>query len=140
MVVFGYLLAGIFSVLSGIHVYWAFGGKRGLTAAIPTKDGNPLFEAGPGGTLAVAVALLVAGGIVLGRIDVFVLASMPAWVYQWGVWAIAVLFFLRAIGEFRYAGFFKSVKDTNFAYWDTRLFSPLCLFVSGSALLISILG
>lgn len=138
MVVFGYLLVGIFSVLSGIHVYWVFGGKWGLTAAIPTKDGKPLFEAGPGGTLAVAVALLVAGGIVLGKTEILTLAIFPNWIYLWGTWGIAVAFFLRAIGEFKYAGFFKTLKGTDFAYWDTRLFSPLCLFVSASALLIII--
>lgn len=140
MVVIGYLLVGIFLALSGIHAYWVFGGKWGLAAAIPTKDGKPLFEAGPGGTLAVAVALFVAGVIVLGRIGVPILAIVPTRVYDWGVWGIAVLFFLRAIGEFKYAGFFKKVKGTTFAYWDTRLFSPLCLFVSASALLIIIFG
>lgn len=43
---------------------------------------------------------------------------------------IAGIFFLRAVGEFKLVGFFKRASDTPFAYWDTWLFSPLCLVIA----------
>jgi len=45
-------------------------------------------------------------------------------------WVLAALFLIRAVGEFRYVGFFKSVRDTRFATWDSWLFSPLCLLIA----------
>jgi hypothetical protein len=35
-------------------------------------------------------------------------------------------------------GFFKQIHDTGFAYWDTRLFSPLCLLISVLAFLVAV--
>ena len=64
-------------------------------------------------------------------------AFVPGWIFYSGTWVISVLFLLRAIGDFRFVGFFKSVTDTNFARWDTILFSPLCLFIAVVAFLIS---
>jgi hypothetical protein len=40
---------------------------------------------------------------------------------------LAALFGARAIGERRYVGFFKRVRGTAFAWWDTRVFSPLSI-------------
>jgi hypothetical protein len=40
---------------------------------------------------------------------------------------MSAVLFLRAVGDFRAVGFSKRVRDTRFAWWDTRLFSPLCL-------------
>ena len=34
---------------------------------------------------------------------------------------------MRAIGDFRYVGFFKRVRGSRFARMDTTLYSPLCL-------------
>ena len=42
---------------------------------------------------------------------------------------------LRAIGDFRYVGFFNRVRDTGFARLDTLAYSPLC---AGLAVLIGI--
>ena len=48
--------------------------------------------------------------------------------------AMAAVFAIRAIGEFRYCGFFKKITNSEFAYWDTRIYSPLCLAMSALAL------
>ena len=44
---------------------------------------------------------------------------------------LAIGFALRALGDFRYLGFFKSIRGTPFAYYDTWFYSPLfvCLAV-----------
>jgi hypothetical protein len=37
---------------------------------------------------------------------------------------------LRAIGDFRLVGVFKRIRGTPFAWWDSRLFVPLCCFIA----------
>ncbi|MET0624047.1 MAG: DUF3995 domain-containing protein [Pyrinomonadaceae bacterium] len=134
--ILGIVLAGIFALLSFIHLYWAGGGRLGRGVAVPTAGGARLLNPSPLGTILVAAALLAAALVVLGRIK-FWGASVPGWIFYVGTWVIAVLFLLRTIGDFRYVGFFKSVSGTDFARWDTILFSPLCLFIAVAAFLIS---
>jgi hypothetical protein len=134
--ILGILLAVIFAILSVFHLYWAAGGRLGISAAIPTVGGERLFKPSPFATILVAAALFAAMLVVLGRIKIW-RAFVPGWVFYWGTWVISLLFLLRTIGDFRYVGFFKSVTDTNFAHWDTILFSPLCLFIAVVAFLMS---
>jgi hypothetical protein len=74
--------------------------------------------------------------VVLGRVKIWG-AFVPSRIFYLGTWVISLLFLLRTIGDFRYVGFFKSVSDTDFAFWDTILFSPLCLLIAVAAFLIS---
>jgi hypothetical protein len=134
--ILGILLAVIFAILSFFHLYWAAGGRFGSGAAIPTSGGARLLNPSPFGTILVAAALFAAMLVVLGRLEIWG-AFVPGWIFYSGTWIIALLFLLRTIGDFRYVGFFKSVTDTNFARWDTILFSPLCLFIAVVAFLIN---
>ena len=36
----------------------------------------------------------------------------------------------RAIGDFKYVGFFKRVRGSKFARMDTLVYSPLCLLLA----------
>lgn len=137
-IIVGLLIAVILSSISCIHIYWLSGGRWGILGAIPTKDGKPLFGPKPGATLFVASALLVAAFLVLGRIGFLVDQLFPSSIYNYGIWGMTAIFFLRAIGDFNYVGFFKKVKDSKFAYWDTRFHSPLCLLISVSSLFINL--
>lgn len=77
---------------------------------------------------AAALLVLQRGGVLGG--------PLPAAIVRAGCWTVALVFTARAVGDFRYLGFFKQVRNTRFAYWDTRLFAPLCLaFAVGTALL-----
>ena len=134
--ILGILLAVIFAILSLFHLYWAAGGRFGGSAIIPTVGGKSLFKPSSFATILVAAALCAAMLVVLGRLKMWG-AFVPSWIFYSGTWVIGLLFLLRAIGDFRYVGFFKSVTDTNFAYWDTILFSPLCLLIAVIAFLIS---
>jgi hypothetical protein len=125
----GILLAVIFAALGLLHLYWAAGGRWGHGATVPSSGGKRLFSPSLLGTVMVALALLSAMAVILGRIGVWG-AFVPAWVFACGVWGISVIFFLRSVGEFKYVGFFKRVRGTKFARWDTWLLSPLCLFIS----------
>jgi glucan phosphoethanolaminetransferase (alkaline phosphatase superfamily) len=135
--VIGIATITIFLTLSLLHVYWAFGGHWGLTAAIPIVEGKPLLEIGLWDTLAIALALLFAAVICLGTFK-YRLPFLPNWIYQAGIWVIALVFLLRAIGEFHYAGFFKQVNDSLFAHWDTVLYTPLCLGLSSCCIILAI--
>lgn len=136
--ILGILLAVIFAILVFFHLYWAAGGRFGGGAAIPSAAGGSerLFTPSPFITILVAAALFAAMLVVLGRLKIWG-AFVPGWIFYSGTWVISLLFLLRTIGDFRYIGFFKSVTDTNFARWDTILFSPLCLFITIVAFLIS---
>lgn len=130
---------GIFMFLSGIHFYWAFGGKWGTDAVFPTKDNTVKLEM-PGiiPTLIVAFGLLTFGFIVIAN-TVNLSIEFPNWiksVLAYGLWIIAGIFIFRAVGEFRYVGFFKKVKYTKFAINDTKYYSPLCLLIGLLALIL----
>lgn len=122
--------AAILLALSALHVYWATGGRWAINVAVPSFEGRPLFRPGAAGTFAVAVLLALAAWVLIGR---HVDSTYPSrWVYVVGAWCVAAAFTLRAIGDFRYVGFFKRMRgaalaNTPFAIWDDKLFSPLCL-------------
>jgi hypothetical protein len=130
--ILGISLTAIFAVLGLVHVYWALGGRSGRAAAVPSVGGRPLFSPSPLGTLLVAAALLIAALVIAGTIG-WLGEIVPAKVFRMLALAISLVFLLRAIGDFRHVGFFKPAGESAFAYWDTRFYSPLCLFVSAAA-------
>src|SRR3954465_5609785 len=132
----------IVSLLAGtalLHVYWALGGQWGARSAVPELDGEPVLRPGPFSTLAVAALLLLAAALVLGRSGAGP-RLFPSILNAWGSWAVAVAFVARAIGEFRYVGFFKRRKGTRFAVLDTRFYSPLALTFGVGAAIIAVMG
>ena len=129
----GLALGAVFGLLAALHVFWAFGGLWGSGAGVAEIDGRPRFVPSRGATLAVAAALAGAAGVVLARADL-ILRSAPPWTSQWAAGVLGAVFVLRSIGDFRLMGFFKSVRGTRFAVWDTWLYSPLCLLLGLGAL------
>ncbi|MCK9336910.1 MAG: DUF3995 domain-containing protein [Arcobacteraceae bacterium] len=113
-------------IMSLFHIYWALGGKVGLDKALPTKDGVQLLNPSKALTFLVGVVLF---GFASVAYSLYFWVDNSELVVYLG-WIIAVLFFVRAIGEFHIVGFFKKIKDTPFAEYDTKYFSPLCLFLS----------
>ncbi len=100
---------------------------------VPEVADRPALQPSSFATLVVAAALAIAALVVLARGDLLLTSLQP----KLSTLACAVLgavFVLRAIGEFRTVGFFKSVRDTEFAWWDSWLFSPLCLVIGLGAL------
>ena len=128
----GILVAVTFGVLSLFHLYWASGGKFGSGATVPTVGEMRAFNPSSLGTVLVATALLLAMLTILGQLGLLGNA-IPKWIFRWGTCGIALIFFLRAVGDFKLIGFFKQASATPFAYWDTWLFSPLCLVIAFTA-------
>lgn len=134
-----WLLAGILFVLSTIHIYWLFGGTKGIKVAIPTKEKDQLFIPSHFATTVVAILLAIAGLVVLLIGKIVSISFIPQLLINSAGWGLAIVFLGRTIGDFRWLGVFKKNKDTLFAKWDTQLFSPLCFIISVgvSVLLIS---
>ncbi|KAB0481054.1 Protein of unknown function [Pseudomonas reinekei] len=132
-------LVTIFAAIALVHVYWALGGEWAAVAAVPQvplEGGTqlrPAFKPRGWLTLLVAAALMVIALLVCLRVGWW-LPQVHHQMLQWVISAIALLLFARAIGDSELMGFFKEIKGSRFARWDTWVYSPLCV-VLGSGLL-----
>ncbi len=109
------LAAITIAFIGALHVYWAFGGEWAIANAVPSAEGSPTLRPGPILTSLVAVAFFAMAWLVAIHV---------------GCWFIAAIFALRAIGDFRYIGFFKCVRESRFAQLDTTMYSPLCVVLA----------
>jgi hypothetical protein len=104
-VLIGLLCAAILLFAAGFHFYWGLGGSAAHAV---------------GAMLVLAVLVIAAHTHVLPL-------PVPAWATRAAVALMALVFLVRAFGWFRYAGWFKTVRDTHFARYDTWFHCPLCL-------------
>jgi hypothetical protein len=128
-------LIAIFLLLSLLHGYWLCGGHFGLAAAIPEQDGHLAFTPSNAATFAVATALFGCALLVAALAGWLALPLPPGILSKLG-YGLAVLFFLRAVGDFKLMGFFKRVRGTRFSRFDTFLYSPLCLLLAFGLLIV----
>ncbi len=134
------LLSAILLALGLLHFHWALGGKFGFDLAVPTREnGQRVLNPGKVDCVVVGMALVAFGAFYLIKSGVVDLTLM-AWPFTYAGWVIPSIFLIRAIGEFRYVGFFKRVKTTDFAKQDTRLFSPLCLLIAIMGITVQVMG
>ena len=52
--------------------------------------------------------------------------------------SFVAVFLGRVVGDFRWFGVFKRMRGTAFAWWDTRLFVPLCLLLALGCLVVAL--
>ena len=83
-----------------------------------------------------ALALLLAAALVLWQGGILRLAA-PPWIPSLGSAGAGVVLIARGIGDFRLVGLFKRVRGTRFAFWDSRLYTPLALVLGAAALWVS---
>jgi len=121
----------IFLLLALWHVWMAAVAQRGSSdsAAVPSIGGRPVMAPSRTATLAVAVILVLFAGLVAATAGLVRLAPPPA-VLSWLSYGLALGLLARAIGEFKYVGFFKRVRGTRFATLDTFVYAPLCLLLA----------
>lgn len=131
-VVLASMVSAVLFLIGCIHLYWLFGGRKGFSIAIPTRSNtnSPLFKPGRFGVAAVTLIFWAAAVSLLMFVEVFPPIG-PSWLPRFAAWSLAVVFLLRAIGECRAVGIFKSIRDTPFARLDSLIYSPLCLLLSG---------
>jgi hypothetical protein len=107
---------------------------------VPTRaDGSPVLNPGPVAALSVAAQLLASAWLLLERAG-FGPRFLPAPLPAIGSTGVAVAFLLRGMGDFRYVGLFKRVRDTPFARMDSRLYTPLVLVLASVAGLVAVMG
>jgi hypothetical protein len=118
-------------------MYWAAGGKWWRNISIPVnRKGRKVFHPGPGSTLVIAMGLFLFALITIGNSGVFN-ETVDFKFFYYGNWVIGIIFLLRAIGDFKYFGFAKRVKHTDFAFYDSALFSPLSLAIAITCFVIA---
>jgi len=54
-------------------------------------------------------------------------------------WIISSIFIIRAIGDFKYVGFFKKIKNTKFAEFDTKYFTFISLIIGLIGIIIELI-
>jgi len=134
--IYALLNALILLALSLLHFYWAFGGRWGMNAALPERDGVKVLHPHMVDSLIVAIGLAGFAALHLYHMG-WLRMNLPGWLAQYGLWAVGGIFLLRVVGDFRYVGLFKRIRNSQFAYWDTRLYVPLCLILSLNAFLLA---
>jgi hypothetical protein len=125
-----------FVALALWHFRMALSPAKGMTGAVPSESGKPLFVPSVRATLAVGIVLLAFACLVAatgGLVEV----GLPVRVLSWCSYALALGLFARAVGEFKYVGFFKRVRGTEFARLDTLLYSPLCLVLAAGVAIVA---
>ncbi|MFK5982896.1 MAG: DUF3995 domain-containing protein [Flavobacteriaceae bacterium] len=133
------LLSLILIGLGMIHFNWVIGGKFGFSESLPTKEnGDRVLNPKKMDSAIVGIGL-TAFGILYVFKSGLIEYNLPEWIMKYGSWIIPAIFLLRAIGEFKYVGFFKSVKNTDFGKLDTKLFSPLCLIIATFGIVIELM-
>jgi len=131
------LLSSVFLVLALWHFYMAWTPATGVSGAVPSVDGRPLFVPSTRSTTAVGVVLSVFAVLVSGAGGIVTL-GLPADLLRWFSFALALGLLARAVGDFRYVGFFKRVRGSKFAKLDSLLYSPLCLALAGGVFVVGL--
>ena len=119
-------VVAVFALLAALHLYWALGGVIASKAAVPEIGKAPAFNPSPAATFAVAVALLAAAATVAAAGGKFATA-LPYWMSMAAALVLASILLIRAVGDFRLVGFFKTNREGRFAELDTMFYSPLCV-------------
>lgn len=120
----------LLTIAAVLHGYWAIANNpKGITLAVPQKNGAPAFVPTRVATFLVAICLAAMAGLLASSIGWLPKASTAFWP-KIALWLCAVIFALRAIGERHYVGMLKTVRNSRFAQLDDLLFTPACLLLS----------
>ncbi len=118
------------SLVAILHLYWAAGGRFLADEAIPKLKGESEKELkvafSPPAILTVGVALVLAAMAAA----IFFQANSPSTVSFYGTLAVAVIMTMRSIGDFKYVGFTKTFRASNFAKYDDKLFTPFVALIA----------
>jgi hypothetical protein len=126
----------VFLALALWHFRMALSPAGGASGAVPSVGGKPLFVPSTRATVAVGV-LLLACAVLVAATAGFVRVGISPRVLSWASFALALGLFARAVGEFKYVGFFKRVRGSRFAELDTLVYSPLCLLLAAGVALVA---
>lgn len=127
------LALAIIAFAAAFHLHWALGGRLGFSVSLPQRpDGTPVMAhrlpwwRPAAGAVALGLALLA--WVLLGHAGHLPL-PLPPGLANAALLATGAAFVARALVPNRYVGFFKSIRGTRWARFDTRLYSPLFLLL-----------
>lgn len=133
------ILTILFLIISIIHFYWVFGGLKGLNKALPTDEtGKQVLNPGKIETSIVGSGLFLFALYYSTKIGLLEI-ELPKLIVDYSGWIISSIFILRAIGDFKYVGFFKKIRNTEFGVFDTKYFSFISLTIGIIGILIEII-
>ena len=133
------LVSLILFVLGIIHFYWAIGGAYGFEQSLPTKEnGERVINPKKIDSAIVGIGLTVFALFYVFQTGL-IKYDLPVLISKYGGWLIPIIFLLRAVGEFKYIGFFKKIRRTEFGKLDTWFFSPLCLGIGIVGVIIELM-
>lgn len=133
------ILAITFIILALIHFNWSFGGKWGFDKSLPANEKGEIILHPRKIDCAIVGFGLTGFGLFYLLQSGFIALALPDWLMNIIAWIIPTIFILRAIGEFKYVGFFKKIKNTEFGKLDSKLFSPLCFIIGVLGMLIQLM-
>jgi hypothetical protein len=125
-----------FVALALWHLWMALSPEVNATAAVPSTAGRPVTVPSTMAFVGVAAVLLAFAGLVAATGGI-VQVGLSAKQLSWLSFGLALGLLARAIGEFKYVGFFKRVRGTRFALLDTLVYSPLCLLLAAGVALVA---
>ena len=134
MLILAISITSILSIIALLHFYWSFGGQYGVQSVAPKPVGEDEIKIPR--ALAFIVGCLI---MLLGVLAIFLaIENNLDKQYESSIgYLVSVVVVVRAIGEFRYLGFFKKIYNSSFAKKDTFFFSPLCLILGISFFVLS---
>ncbi|WP_240740184.1 DUF3995 domain-containing protein [Flagellimonas allohymeniacidonis] len=109
-----------------LHFYWAIFGIKDPERVVPAIGTDQRVKT-PGKLAATFVGLVLLGFALVFLNKVILYLNFP-WLSNISI-GIAIIFLVRALGDFKYVGFFKTSKNSKFSALDTRYYSPLCLLM-----------
>ncbi len=128
--------------ISGLHFYWAFGGKWGIQHTIPEKFKADFFNEKNRTKMNVATLIVAIGLLMLSIITLSNYANLFSFLPHHMIIIftriIGGIFLLRGIGDFNMFGLFRKKRNTLFAVKDKQVFTPLCLYLGISSIFISL--
>ncbi len=130
------IVCAVFGILALWHFIMALNlsgaSRRAMpSAAVPSVNGVPVFAPSAMATIGVGVVLLLFAALVAAMAGILS-TGIPRVTLAWLSYGLALGLLARAVGEFKYVGFFKRVRGSAFATMDTFIYSPLCLVLSAS--------
>ena len=129
------VLAAILAIIGVLHfcwaaeIYWPFRSREELVRKVLSGTDVPSAAA----TAVVAVLLVIAGYLALA-VRWQALRFVPDWCYEWGIWGLAAVLFLRAVVDP------LMTRDGHAEYkrLNLRVYSPLCLVLTALAVVTAL--
>lgn len=127
------LSLAIIAFAAAFHAIWAAGGRLGFAVSLPQlPDGVPVMAQRlswwRSAAAGVALCLMCLAALLLACAGHLQLPLPPSFIRVF-LLCIGVGFTCRALVPNRYVGFFKTLRTTRWAKYDTRLYSPLFLLL-----------